>query len=217
MQDEDALAGSLPPKAEIEEALRSGIDINQQGNNISSSTAAQAGQQASVSPDYQQSIRQALNGDAGSTVTAENKSAAKQSSHEERHAPQKNAGSAGSNRTNGQRLQSEDRQGVVAPLSEEMLSQHSAALDQQLSEQEGDSGQSGAMTSSSVLDKLQEGIKFFQLPVTIDSGGLFDEDEAAEGFVDSLEEFSSPDEQSRHSLRKASPMSKASPMPRAQV
>jgi hypothetical protein len=158
----------------------------------------QGDEAVSLSPGYQQAIRQAVNGAASSSQRA-----AQPSQPLKQLAPVSRAPS----RQRDLVAPNGEEADVAAPLSEALLSQHSAALDQD--RVEGSRAQGISLVDKSVLVKLQEDIKSLQLPAAIDSGGgLFDEDEAAEGFVDSLENFSSPDERSRHSSKRTSPVNK---------
>ena len=162
----------------MEDALRAGLDIGRQRGSASSE---RNGETVSLSPDFSRSVSQAVSGaDAAPAPSA----AAQPRAHRKTA-----AAVAGSRQGSGL------PEGT--PLSEELLSRHSASLD----DAGALNGAASLMGSGGVLEQLHKDLEALQLPEGV-SGGLFDEDEAAEAFVDSAEEFHSPEQQLRSSPQK---------------
>ncbi len=184
LQDEDADvpssgAGSLRRNAEVTDALRAGLDLGQQRG----SADAMADESVSLSPDFSRSVSQAVSG-------ADALPAPAVASAQQKRAGRKGAAAAGD--ASPRRGSGAPRE--AAPLSEELLSRHSASLDDAGSL----NGGQPLMGSGGVLEHLHKELEALELPEGV-SGGLFDEDEADEAFVDSTEVFHSPEQQLRTS------------------
>jgi len=168
----------------MEEALHVGLDVGRERG--ASAVAADGGDNATVSlaPDFIRSVSQAIG------------SAAAQPAPQPWNPSPVPGGSRGPQRGPSK----ETPRPADAPLSEELLSRHSASLDA------GGGGLNGSASAavhqqiSGALEQLQQGIGALKLPGE-STGGLFDEDEAAE-YVDSPEEFHSPEQQLRISPQK---------------
>ncbi|CAL8461842.1 g1373 [Coccomyxa elongata] len=190
MQDEDADPagsgpGSLTRNADMEDALHARLDVGRAHGGANGGTATEEdGGAVSLSLDFSRTISQAVEGAAAAAAPQP------RSSQDRSH--RRAAGEAAS--AKGSSLS----EGAAPPLSEELLSRHSASLDETLN---GGGGHQQLMGSGGVLDQLHKDIEALQLPEDV-SGGLFDEDEAAEAFVDSKEEFHSPEQQLRTSPQK---------------
>ena len=187
-QDEDADPassgpGSLTRNADMEDALHARLDVGRahSGGGNGGAASEEDGGAVSLSPDFSRTISQAVEGAAAA--------AAQQPRSMQDRPHRRAAGEAGLRK--GGNLSA----GAAPPLSEELLSRHSASLDETLN---GGGGHQQLMGSRGVLDQLHKDMEALQLPEDV-SRGLFDEDEAAQAFVDSKEEFHSPEQQLRTS------------------
>lgn len=166
--------GSHRRNADVEDALRAGLDIGQQRGDGGS---GRHGETVSLSSDFGRSVSQAVSGaDAAPAAFAVQPRA---------HRKAAAGGEA-------------PRLPEATPLSQELLSRHSASLD----DAGALNGGQQLMGSGGVLEQLQKDLEALQLPEEV-SVGLFDEDEAADAFVDSGEEFHSPEQQLRSSPPKS--------------
>ncbi len=169
----------------MEDALLARLDVGRAHGGANGGTATEEdGGAVSLSLDFSRTISQAVEGAAAAAAPQP------RSSQDRSH--RRAAGEAASVKGSGL------SEGAALPLSEELLSRHSASLDETLN---GGGGHQQLMGSGGVLDQLHKDIEALQLPEDV-SGGLFDEDEAAEAFVDSKEEFHSPEQQLRTSPQK---------------
>lgn len=169
---------------DVEKALHVGLDVGREHGG--SAVPGDGGDNATISlaPDFIRTVSQAIGSAAAEPAPQPwDPSPVPEGSRSPQRGPSKEAPRPAS-----------------TPLSEELLSRHSASLDA------GGGGLNGSASAavhqqiSGALEQLQQGNGALKLPGG-SAGGLFDEDEAAE-YVDSPEEFHSPEQQLRISPQK---------------